>query len=61
MTTRMNVLLRRLLDHLAPARRGQTLVEYGLILILMSLIAIVLLGNIGQAVIPMFSSAAAGF
>jgi Flp pilus assembly pilin Flp len=57
----MSDLVKRILDRLAPVTRGQTVVEYGLILTFLVLVVVVILGQLGQAVIPMFASAAAGF
>ena len=57
----MSELVMRLLDRLATASRGQTVVEYGLILTFIALVVVLILGQLGQATLPMFSSAAAGF
>jgi Flp pilus assembly pilin Flp len=57
----MSELIARLLDRLARPSRGQTVVEYGLILTFLVLVVVVILGQLGQSVIPMFASAAAGF
>lgn len=54
-------LLRRVAERPACRAAGQTMVEYGLILVLMVLVVVAILTQLGQAVIPMFSSAAAGF
>jgi Flp pilus assembly pilin Flp len=57
----MNELLKQLIARLAPKTRGQTVVEYGLILTFMALVVVVVLGQLGQAILPAFQSAAAGF
>ena len=41
------------------AEKGQTMVEYGLILALISVAAIAVLGTLGRGVVSTFSSAAA--
>jgi pilus assembly protein Flp/PilA len=43
------------------ADEGQTMVEYGLILALVSIVAITILGTLGTNVIATFTSAANGF
>ena len=43
------------------AEEGQTMVEYGLILALVSIVAITILGTLGTNVIATFTSAANGF
>ena len=42
----------------AQAEEGQTMVEYGLILALVSVVAITILGSVGTGVIGTFTSAA---
>ena len=57
----MNDLMKRLVARLAPTKRGQTIVEYGLILSFLALVVVVVLGQLRTAFIPPFQSAAAGF
>ena len=56
----MNDLLLRLLARFqaAQAEEGQTMVEYGLILALVSVVAIAVLRTVGTGVIGTFTSAA---
>ena len=47
-----------MLTALSSEERGQTMVEYGLILALVSVVAITILGTLGTNVIATFTSAA---
>ena len=53
--------INRLLPRLGSAEPGQTLVEYGLILTLVSIVAAALLGIVGTSVIANFATAVAAF
>ena len=53
--------LKKLLSRLARPKRGQTMTELGIILILLSIVAYGVLGTIGTRVQDMFGLAVAGF
>jgi Flp pilus assembly pilin Flp len=58
---RMNELIQLAAARLAPKTRGQTVVEYGLLLTFIALVVVLVLGQLGAAIYPVFQSAAAGF
>jgi Flp pilus assembly pilin Flp len=53
--------LKRVIRAVLLPRSGQTLVEYGMVLILVSVAAVTVLLSIGQLVIPMLNSPLGGF
>jgi pilus assembly protein Flp/PilA len=52
-------MMKNLLKRLWKEEEGQDVVEYALLLVLISLVAIVSMENVGNAVIKVFSNAAA--
>lgn len=54
-------MLDRLAHRIATPQRGQSLAEYGIVLVLLSIAAVGVLTALGTAIVPFYSSAVAAF
>jgi pilus assembly protein Flp/PilA len=56
MVEKMEDFYRRMLSYVTTSEKGQTLVEYALILVLIALVVIVMLSGVGQKVNSVYST-----